>query len=142
MEKKKESEMIVDEFTLKKIPMFDYPNCGYADVKDLYFKSFNQYLAEECTVREAVNGHYYHGIDYLMDENGMDKFVAMISGMLFMMEHNDVEADQAYGTNLDIRDFETGNYDYLFTEEDLVLIKADVKKIKDYLVNHPELLVD
>lgn len=127
---------------LQKIAMFDYPECGYADVKALYFNSFNQFLEADCTVRQAVNGHYYHGIDYLMDENGMDKFVAMLAGMLFMIEHDDVESDQAFGTNWDINDFESGEYDDLFTAEDLKLIKADIKIIKDYLSEHPELLKD
>lgn len=70
----------------------------------------------------------------------MDKFVAMIAGMLFMMEHNDVKPDQAYGTNYDINVFESGEYDDLFTPEDLALLKKDIKKIKDYLSEHPELL--
>lgn len=127
---------------LQKIAMFDYPDCGYSDVKDLYFNSFNQFLEAGCTVRQAVNGHYYHGIDYLMDENGMDKFVAMLVGMLFMIEHDDVESDQAFGTNWDINDFESGEYDDLFTPEDLKLIEADIKTIKNYLSKHPELLKD
>ena len=125
---------------LQRIPMYDYPECGYEDTKSYYNRCFNQFLEEDCTVRQAVNGQYYHGIDYLMDENGMDKFVAMLAGMLFMIEHNDVEADQAYGTNWDINDFESGNYDDLFTPDDLELIKADIKVIKDYLSMHPELL--
>ena len=127
---------------LQKIPMFDYPDCGHEDVKKFYYNSFNQFLDADCTVRQAVNGHYYHGIDYLMDENGMDKFVAMLTGMLFMIEHDEVEPDQAFGTNWDINDFETGEYDDLFTDEDLKLIKADITRIKDYLSKHPELLSD
>ena len=98
------------------------------------------FLKSGCTVRQSVNGHFYYGFDYSMDQNGMDKFVAMIAGMLFMMEHNDVEPDQAYGTNYDINVFESGEYDDLFTPEDLVLLKKDIKKIKDYLSEHPELL--
>ena len=127
---------------LQRIPMYDYPECGYADVKNHYNRSFKQYIDEGCTVQQAVNGQYYFGIDYLMDENGMDKFVAMLAGMLFMIEHDDVESDQAFGTNWDINDFESGEYDDLFTTEDLRLIKADIKTIKDYLADHPELLED
>lgn len=127
---------------LQRIPMDDYPECGYADVKSHYNRSFKQYVDEGCTVRQAVSGQYYYGIDYLMDENGMDKFVAMLAGMLFMIEHDDVEADQAFGTNWDINDFESGEYDDLFTAEDLRLIKADIKIIKEYLSKHPELLED
>ena len=77
-----------------------------------------------------------------MNENGMNKFVAMLLGMLFMIQHDDVESDQAYGTNLDIQDFETGEYDDLFTPEDLALIRKDIEIIKAYLSQHPELLTD
>lgn len=143
MEKKKESEItMTDEFKLKKIPMFDYPNCDYESYKKMLFRSFNRYLDEGCTILQCVNGHYYHGIDSFMNQNGMDKFVAMLVGMLFMIEHNDVEADQAYGTNLDIQDFETGEYNDLFTPEDLVLIHKDIETVKTYLSKHPELLID
>ena len=45
-------------------------------------------------------------------------------------------------TAWDIRDFETGNYDDLFTKEDLSEIKADVAKAKEYLLQHKELLED
>ena len=130
----------MDKYKLKKIAMFDYPNCGYEANKEILFNSFKQFLAEGCSVIQSVNGTYYHGIDYLMDENGMDKFAAMIAGMLFMIEHSDVENDQAYGTYYDILDFETGEYDDLFTESDLKLIKADVDLIKDYFLKHPELI--
>lgn len=125
---------------LQRIPMCDYPTCGYEDVKEIYNRIFNDYIEADCTVWQAVNGFYYHSIDNLMDENGMDKFVAMLTGMLFMIEHNDVEPDQAFGTNWDINDFESGEYDDLFTTEDLKLIKNDIKIIKEYLSNHPELL--
>lgn len=133
MEKKKESEMMVDEYKLKKIPLLDYPDAGYSDAKEMHFQSFNQFLAEGCTVRQAVNGHYYYGYSLGMNENGMGKFVAMLAGMLFMIQHNDIEDDQAYGINLDIQDFETGEYDDLFTAEDLVLIREDITTIKKYL---------
>ena len=77
---------------------------------------------------------------HYMNQNGMDKFVAMLCGLLFEIEHHDVEPDMAYGTNYDINDFETGEYDDLFTPEDLQLIKADIRIIKSYLSKHPELL--
>lgn len=125
---------------LQKIKMFDYPNCDYTTAKNMHFDSFNQFVVEGCTIRQAVNGHYYHGIDYYMNEHGMDKFVAMLAGMLFMIEHNDVEPDQAYGTNYDIKDFESGEYDELFTPKDLKLIHEDINIIKEYLSKNPQLL--
>lgn len=131
-----------DIYKLKKIKLCCYPESDYKTVKDMHFRSFNQFLKEGCAVLECVNGHYYHKFDYCMNKNGMDKMVAMIAGMLFMIEHNDVESDQAWGTNCDIKDFETGEYDNLFTKEDLKLIKLDIEIIKEYLSKHPELLKD
>ena len=127
---------------LQRIPIEDYNDLGYSLVKESYFNHFNRYLKQGCSILQCVNGTYYYQADYIMDENGMEKLVAMIAGMLFMIEHNDVEADQAYGTNYDISDFETGEYDDLFTPEDLELIRKDIKVIKDYLKQHPELLED
>ncbi|MDE6658601.1 MAG: hypothetical protein K2K01_00615 [Eubacterium sp.] len=129
---------------LQRIPLnaYDEAGCGYADTKEFDYKMFNEFRSDGCTVKQAVCGTFYYDLDYDMEENGMGKFVAMIAGMLFMMEHNEVEADQAYGTNYDINDFETGEYDDLFTPEDLELIRADIKVIKDYLSKHPELLED
>ena len=136
----KSQEKGIDKLQL--IPIEDYDEFGYKCTKEMYLSDFNRFKREGCTVLKAVNGTYYHGHDVTMDENGMEKLVAMIAGMLFMIEHNDVEADQAYGTNYDISDFETGEYDDLFTPEDLELIRKDIKVIKDYLKQHPELLED
>lgn len=132
--------MMVDEYKLKKIPLFDYPNCEYADYKDMHFKSFNQFLADGCLVIHAVNGHYYHKYDHTMDENGMGKFVAMLAGMLFMIEHGSMDEDIAYNVYCDIQDFETGEYDDLFTDADLVLIREDIAIIKEYLSKNPHLI--
>lgn len=131
-----------EERKLKKTPIFAYDECGYLETKDFHFKSFNQYLKSGCTILQCVNGHYYYGFEDDMAENGMDKFVAMIAGMLFMIEHNEVDFDQAWVTNLDIGFFETGEYDDLFTEKDLSLIRADIEIIKNYLSQHPEVLND
>lgn len=112
----------------------------YEDIKEVTFRDFNDYLKHGCSVLQCVNGTYYYQMEYEMNQNGMEKLIAMVHGMLFMMEHNDVEPDQAYSTMLDIRDFETGEYDDLFNEEDLRLLKADIKLVKDYVAKHPELL--
>lgn len=125
-----------NHYKLKKIKMFDYPNCDYLESKEMDFRSYNQFLSDGCTIKQCVKGHYYHGIDIYIDENGMDKFAAMISGMLFMIEHNYIDEEQAVNTYLDIKDFETGEYDELFTTEDLKLILADIKIIKDFCNKH------
>ncbi len=125
---------------LQKIKMFDYPNCEYSDKKELRFASFNRFLNEGCTIIQCICGTYHYGIDHYMMQNGMDKFVALLFGTLFMIEHNTSDEDQLYETYYDILDFETGEYDDLFTAKDLNLIKSDIKIIKDYISKFPELM--
>ena len=112
----------------------------YAAIKKTTFRYFNEFLDTGCTILQCVNGTYYYKFEEEMDMNGMDKLIAMVHGMLFMMEHDDVEPDQAYSTMLDIRDFETGEYDDLFNEKDLIALKKDIQIVKEYLEKHPELL--
>lgn len=126
---------------LQRVPIEDeYGDRTYKEIKRGNFRRFNDFLKHGCSVLQCVNGTYYYHMEHRMNQNGMEKLIAMVHGMLFMMEHNDVEPDQAYGTMYDIRDFETGEYDDLFNEEDLRLLKADIKLVKDYVAKHPELL--
>ncbi len=129
---------------LQKIPLDMYDEVDYSENKGMYFDEFNKFLHGiiKCNAIQAVKSTYHHSFSSLMDENGMDKFVAMLSGMLYMIEHDMVDPDVAFGTNYDINDFESGEYDDLFTLEDLKLIKTDIKVIKDYLKEHPELIED
>ena len=80
------------------------------------------------------------------DEEGMDKFIMLVSGMLWAIEHggiaDDDPEDLAYNTWLALKDFSTGNYDDLFIPEDLVLVKQDVKTLYDYFDKHPLLKDD
>ena len=126
---------------LQRVPVEDeYGDITYADIKKTTFRWFNQFFRNGCTILQCVNGTYYYMLEEIMNQNGMEKLIAMVHGMLFMIEHNDVEPDQAYGTMYDIRDFETGEYDDLFSEEDLRQLKADIQIVKDYVAKHPELL--
>lgn len=72
--------------------------------------------------------------------NGMNKFVFVISCMLFMMDHDTMDDEIAFEVKWDIMDFETGNYDDMFTPEELVYLKADIRKINAYLAEHPHLI--
>lgn len=127
---------------LQRIPIKYYNDfkSGYLRKKQRCLERINMFIKCKCTVKQAVNGTYYYYYDDVMDQNGMEKLVAMITGMLFQIEHDEVDVDLAYAVNYDINDFETGEYDDLFKPEDLVLIKADIQTIKDYLAAHPSIL--
>ena len=125
---------------LQRIPI----ESNYADLKEFAMSKFPIYSMTREHLPHApwyaVNGAYYYVFEEEMDENGMEKLALMIAGTLYQMGKCDVDPDQAYGTNWDIEDFDTGNYDDLFTEEDIHLIREDIAKIKEYLSLHPELL--
>lgn len=112
----------------------------YIETRDYVRQYMDRFLARGCSIRQCVNGTFYYHYEEEMNANGMEKLVCMIAGLLFQIKHGEVDPDQAYGTNWDIRDFETGNYDDLMSEEDLIEIKKDIKIIKDYLEEHQELI--
>lgn len=125
---------------LQRIPL----KFSYSEIKEDAFDYFERYerrMSPEDQARfSAVNTAYFYDFEPEMDANGVEKLILMIAGMLYEMEHDEVNADQAFGTNWDIEDFETGNYNDLLTPADLVLIREDIKKIKTYLSLHSELL--
>ena len=131
----------MDKFAiLQHIPFYEYEGSEYKDIKELNFEGFNGFYRNGCSVLQCVNGYYHHHIDCDMNEHGMEKFAAILCGMLFEMQHNEVDEKLAFEAAWDILDFETGNYDDLFNDEDLALIKADIKTIKEYLKTQPELM--
>ena len=129
------------QYKLKRFPLEEYDYCKYEDAKEANFDSIEFFYRYSSNAVKSVNAFFIDN-EYYMDENGMEKFIKMLSGMLFQISKNDVETDLAYGTYHDIKDFETGEYDDLFTPEDLELIRADIKIIKEYLAEHPKLLED
>ena len=112
----------------------------YENIKEVTFDYFNEFLKIGGSIVQCVNSTYYYKMEETMDEAGMEKLIAMVHGMLFMIEHGEVDADQAYGTMYDIQDFETSEYNDLFTEDDLKALKEDIRIIKEYIEKHPELL--
>ena len=123
---------------LQKIP-YDQ-EFTYMETKECYREELNR-KKQETSVAGAVNW-LMEDYDQSMNANGMEKFVIMLASMLFMIENDIVDSDTAYGTKWDILDFETGDYDHLFTTEDLTCIKEDVKIINRYLGEHPHFLDD
>ena len=73
-------------------------------------------------------------------DNDMDKFIFLIACMLFMIHHDTTDEEIAFEVKWDIMDFETGDYDDMFTPEELVYLKADIRKINAYLDEHPHLI--
>lgn len=131
---------------LQRIPLMEDDDPDYGDktnyelTRDGVMMGFGEFLSYGMKPNSCVVNEFWHGEDAFMDENGMEKLTCMIAGALFEIEHGQVEPDLAHGVLWDIRDFETGNYDDLFTAKELEQIREDIRKIKESLEQHPELL--
>ena len=121
--------------TLNKIPLEDYeePGCQYTDTKEWNITAFERFLKNSCSVLSSIAGGLYYNLELEVEENGMEKFVAILSAVLFSLQHGEKYNKYFDIAKEDIADFETGEYDDLFTPEDLVLIKKDIAYIKQYL---------
>ena len=140
----KKSEVDISD-KLQHIPTeYDYEpeeRMGYADLRDWFMEDcarFRYSVPKPSPWHVTVNWNFEQ-FSTQMDENGMDKFVFMVSGTLLEIRKNDLDPNLIYGTMYDIRDFQTGEYDDLFTEEDLVEIRKDIAIIEEYAATHPEL---
>ena len=118
----------------------EYGGFDYICTKDMVMTGFRENLAHGLSLRSCVGTEFWQAQDVSMDENGMEKLTCMIAGALFQIEHGQVDPDLAHGVLWDIRDFETGNYDDLFTVQDLQLIREDIRIVKESLEQRPELL--
>ena len=87
----------------------------------------------ERTLTQAVDISMNYFFEEDIEENGMDRVALVIVAFLYEMEHNEIDPDLAYAVERHIEDFEDGDYESLFPEEDLKLLKEDMEKIKAYL---------
>ena len=124
---------------LQKISFDNYEGASYEEFVKSHTDSYEALYEHNKDIFQCIR--MFQGIfDEEMLENGMDKFVLMLAGMLFEIKHGDITKKFALLTLKDIEDFETGEYDNLFNAEDLVCVKRDINIIKEYLNEHPEAL--
>ena len=128
---------------LKHIPL-PYDDESYLDRQKRFMWWFQKYYRMTQTVRGAVAGEFYHGADSLMDENGIERAVGILAGMLFQMQYSTlrdpVDRELAQVAWEVIKDLDTGEYYDLMSEEDAEFMKMDVRKVRSYLKEHPGLL--
>ena len=123
----------------ERIPI--YYSYGY--FKDYYFSKCDE-------LKISVASRPYHicaqsaiatFFDEFIEEYGMSRVALMVLAAIYEIEHNDLDHEIANAVKWHIEDFEKGDYDDLFEEEDgLDLLKADIAIVKDYLAKHPEAL--
>ena len=140
----------MDKFSkLQRFPLKE--GKSYKEVMEYSEYSFEDYeeimlsLKKSFTTLNVLYAAYHEDWEDEMNEHGMTKFALVLSGLLYMIKKNEVHRKHAFEVLWDILDFETGEYDDLFTPEDLELIKTDVKKVMDfikekYLEENPDLL--
>ena len=100
-----------------------------------YFKSKTDGVNDprERSLEKAIDVSMNYFFEEEMEENGMDRLVLFVNAFLYAIEHGITHPDFTQEVEQYIKDFETGEYDDLFTKEDLSLIRADIETIKPYL---------
>lgn len=132
---------------LKHIPLSCYDEETYTSIKNFYTPFFERTYKRVKDISSCIRTTIYYQFeeDEFVEER-MDKLVVLISAMLWAIENggipDDDPADVAYNVWDVLKDFSTGNYDDLFTPEDLILVKQDVKTLYDYFDKHPLLKGD
>ena len=119
----------------------------YKNYKDGYIRDYDEIYEHFIRNKEDITKCVHAVCASLyaedFDEEGMDKLVMLVSGMLWSIEHDALPDDDpeslAYNTWFAIEDFSTGNYDDLFLPDDLVMLKKDVQTLYDYFEAHPSL---
>lgn len=122
---------------LNKIPMDDYCNYSISKSDMLYYLEecldFDEELdiTEQCAI--IVESYFYHMADVTEKEYGMDWLVEVMFACLFCIKHNAMYPELINRMKEFIIDIDTGDYDYLFNEEDIDEFKADYNFIKDHI---------
>ena len=97
---------------------------------------------KEYSLEKAIDVSMNYFFEEELEDNGMNRLVLFIDAFLYAIEHGATHPDFIHEVEQYIQDFETGEYDDLFTEKDLSFIREDIAIIKNYLSNHPEVLID
>ncbi|MBQ2941621.1 MAG: hypothetical protein IJD97_05225 [Clostridia bacterium] len=136
----------MDKFSkLQRIPVNDK---SYSWIKELSLGFFEEYekamrqMGGSFSGYNVINTSYHYDWEDDMNEHGMTKFALILSGMLYEMKKDEFDDKQAFEAYWDILDFETGEYDDLFTPEDLALIKEDIKTVKNFIEQDATLVKD
>lgn len=120
------------ENKLKRIPID--PLVGYSGYRGYLWKRFDFYVREgNAAPIRSVEIEFDDAQRYRIQDCGMEKFIVLLSALLYEINHNDIDPDLVHEVAWDMADFETGEYDYLFTEKDLADLKRDVAFVKDYI---------
>ncbi|MGN0648952.1 MAG: hypothetical protein ACI4KM_00805 [Oscillospiraceae bacterium] len=111
--------------------------CNIDDYQKIYNRPHN--LSPDVCVKNWIE---YDSLN-LFDECGMERLIMLVAGMLFCIENggiaDDDPVDLAYNAWLAIQDFKTGEFDDLFTPDDLIELKNDIARIDEYFDAHPKL---
>jgi len=117
---------------LKKKPI--YAEDTYTSIKETDYSFINELRKyyPEATARQAVNENF-NDLEDDMVQYGMEKFCHLLIGAIYMAEHGESDEDVFYSLSIDLADIDTGEYDYLFSEDDLKIIKNDIEYIRPFL---------
>ena len=107
---------------------------SYRDYVDGTIDSLNRYLTREKIPWNARV--LYLDENYIVEENGLEMAFCEIASMLFEMEVGEVDKAVAVPACTALSEMESGEYDFLLTQEDIEEMHKDGEKIKRYCKEH------
>lgn len=132
-------EEYIELTEFERIPI-DYP---YDYFKDYFYRKSDEVKISDSSrpYHICAEGALALHFDETLEEHGMSRVALVVLATIYEIEHNDLDSEMAQAVKWHIEDFENGDYDSLFEEEDrLDLLKNDIEKIKQYFSEHPEIL--
>lgn len=125
------------ENKLQRIPID--PECGYLGYRDSLWERCDFYMIEgHATAIRSIEIDFDDRWRFDIEKSGMEKFVILLAALYYEINHEEIDPDLVHEVAWDIADFDTGEYDNLFTEKDLADLRKDVAFVKEYIWTHYE----
>lgn len=74
--------------------------------------------------------------DTFIQEGGLTRLYMHLASIIHEIEQGEVDQRDAHFAFMDLEDFMTGNFDDLVKPHEREEVKADVKRVHDYIVAH------
>lgn len=96
------------ENKLKRIPID--PLIGYEGYRDGLQDWCDRYYTDYATPIQRVNNEFEDTEYECIHESGMEKFITLLAGLLYEINHNDIDPDLVHEVAWNMADFETGSF--------------------------------
>ena len=125
---------------LRKIPsVWDYKAFKELIVEDIeWYEENGLYNPEDEDLQNIsfMQFIWLEQYDDFIQEGGLTRLYMHLASLMYEIEHDTVDQRDAHFAFIDLQDFMTGNFDDLVKPNERDEVKADAKKVCDYIVQN------